>query len=43
MPPTHGEWLGSHIPGAELELRPEHGHLSLWTWGFGEVIERLVG
>ena len=42
VPPSHGEWLASRVPGAELQLRPEHGHLSLWTWGFGEIVDRLV-
>jgi pimeloyl-ACP methyl ester carboxylesterase len=29
VPEGHGRWLGDHLPGAELHIRPDHGHLSL--------------
>jgi pimeloyl-ACP methyl ester carboxylesterase len=41
VPPSHARWLSEHVPGAELELRPEHGHLSLLAGGYGEILERL--
>jgi pimeloyl-ACP methyl ester carboxylesterase len=28
-PRPHGTWLASHIPSAELWLRPEDGHISV--------------
>jgi pimeloyl-ACP methyl ester carboxylesterase len=42
VPLAHAEWLASHIAGARAQLRPDHGHLSLWTTGFGEVIDDLI-
>jgi pimeloyl-ACP methyl ester carboxylesterase len=39
VPPSHARWLAAHIPGAQLELRPEHGHLSLLT---GEMFGRIL-
>ena len=39
VPPGHGAWLASHIPGATAQLRPEHGHMSLAVGGFEEVID----
>jgi pimeloyl-ACP methyl ester carboxylesterase len=39
VPPSHARWLAAHIPGARLELRPEHGHLSLIT---GEMFGRIL-
>lgn len=29
VPPAHAEWLVRHIPGAELWLRPDDGHISV--------------
>lgn len=42
VPASHGEWLASHVAVADLQLRPDHGHLSLWTWGFGDVLDGLA-
>jgi pimeloyl-ACP methyl ester carboxylesterase len=29
VPSSHGEWLARHCPTAELQLRPEDGHISV--------------
>ena len=29
VPSTHAEWLAARIPGAELRLVPDAGHLSV--------------
>jgi pimeloyl-ACP methyl ester carboxylesterase len=29
IPPSHGDWLMRHIPGAELWFRPGDGHISI--------------
>jgi pimeloyl-ACP methyl ester carboxylesterase len=31
IPSQHGEWLAQRIPGAELWLRPNEGHISVMT------------
>src|SRR5689334_7053726 len=42
VPAAHARWLGAAIPGAQLELRPEHGHLSLLTAEtFGPILATL--
>ncbi len=41
VPPAHAAWLATYIPNATLELRPEHGHLSLIA-AFGEVIDSAL-
>jgi pimeloyl-ACP methyl ester carboxylesterase len=37
IPPSHARWLGSHLPDAELRLRPGEGHVSI----LGAVPEAL--
>jgi pimeloyl-ACP methyl ester carboxylesterase len=29
VPSSHGDWLASHTPSAELWLRPDDGHVSV--------------
>jgi pimeloyl-ACP methyl ester carboxylesterase len=42
VPSAHGRWLGEHVGSARLELRPEHGHLSLHLDAYGEVLDDLL-
>jgi pimeloyl-ACP methyl ester carboxylesterase len=43
VPYPHGEWLAAHIPGAQLRLEPDLGHLSLEVEAFPRVLDELVG
>jgi pimeloyl-ACP methyl ester carboxylesterase len=42
VPFSHGEWLAAHVPGARARLLPEHGHLSIATTMFGEIVDDLL-
>jgi pimeloyl-ACP methyl ester carboxylesterase len=37
VPPAHGEWLAGHIPGVDVRLSDDDGHLSLEHLRIGEV------
>jgi pimeloyl-ACP methyl ester carboxylesterase len=37
VPFSHGEWLASHVPGAEAHLEEDEGHLSLLAGRIPEV------
>jgi pimeloyl-ACP methyl ester carboxylesterase len=37
VPLAHGEWLAAHVPGVDVELSPEDGHLSLEQNRIGDV------
>ena len=41
VPSSHSKWLARHIPGAELWLRPDDGHLSVLNSGEA-ALEGLV-
>jgi pimeloyl-ACP methyl ester carboxylesterase len=43
VPYPHGEWLAAHIPGAQLRLEPDLGHLSLEVEAFPRVLDELLG
>jgi pimeloyl-ACP methyl ester carboxylesterase len=42
VPMPHGAWLAAHIPGAEVHLLPEEGHLSLALNKIGDVLDGLL-
>ena len=42
VPYPHGEWLAAHIPGSQLRLVPELGHLSLEVDAFPRVLHELL-
>jgi pimeloyl-ACP methyl ester carboxylesterase len=42
VPPSHGEWLVAHIPGATARLEPDEGHISLMFSHFGEIVDQLA-
>jgi pimeloyl-ACP methyl ester carboxylesterase len=42
VPFAHGEWLASHIPGAQARLFAEHGHLSLAVDSVPRIVDDLM-
>ena len=42
VPFAHGRWLASHVAGADEQLRPTEGHLSLMLDKFGEIVADLA-
>ena len=42
VPLAHGEWLAANVAGATRHIRPEHGHLSLQTAAYGEILDGLI-
>ena len=42
VPLAHGEWLAANVTGATRHIRPEHGHLSLQTAAYGEILDALI-
>jgi len=40
VPKAHSNWLAKHIPTAQLNFVPGHGHISLVEEYRGEIINR---
>ena len=43
VPRSHGEWLGRHVPGADVHFPDEDGHLTVGENHRGEVLDWLAG
>ncbi len=42
VPYAHGEWLAAHVTGARPRMMPGHGHLTLITTAFGQILDDLI-
>ena len=42
VPPTHGAWLASHLPGATGFYREGEGHISLMERYVGDIVDQLA-
>jgi pimeloyl-ACP methyl ester carboxylesterase len=42
VPEAHGPWLASHVAGAKARFDARHGHISLVTDDYGEVLDDLL-
>jgi pimeloyl-ACP methyl ester carboxylesterase len=42
VPVAHGRWLAAHVAGARAQLRAQHGHVSLATGCYGDVLDDLM-
>jgi pimeloyl-ACP methyl ester carboxylesterase len=43
VPAAHGPWLAEHVPGAQAHFHERHGHISLVSDDYGEVLDALAG
>jgi pimeloyl-ACP methyl ester carboxylesterase len=42
VPAAHVEWLVNNVPGAELRMFPDEGHVSLLNNHFGDILDDLI-
>jgi pimeloyl-ACP methyl ester carboxylesterase len=42
VPGPHGPWLAEHIAGARARFDDRHGHISLLSEGYGDVLDDLL-
>lgn len=42
VPITHGEWFSAHLPGAQVHLEPDQGHLSIAVGALDRMLDELV-
>ena len=42
VPYAHGEWLAAQVTGARPRMVPGHGHLTLITTAFGQILDDLI-
>jgi pimeloyl-ACP methyl ester carboxylesterase len=42
VPPAHGEWLGTHVPGASVHLLEGEGHLSIGMGALDAMMDELM-
>ena len=43
VPPAHGQWLASRLPGVSAHLEPGEGHLSIALGALDRMLDELVG